>query len=385
MKNLSSLLARLGALSLAATVIFSTSNAATQRKDQKAAAAVIEALVHHTAGDARALTTDAAVTVNPLVSNDSFDLDLFIGSQQEPHNLAVNGNVAVMGDGVTTGMLNASGDITSGQPQLGYAGLKHLIGIQQLDPRTQQFKVVFKDKTKQSLGAFVELDFVTTVTTSAPAGLKDLGKSVAEVIVEKFYCHPQMDVQLLNEKMTGDNMESYIYNGINAFDHCYDECEVAAIFGEPNWAPEVTSTTCSVSTESSVFDMLLTPTGRIEAITRDVCIGFVPRGFVTTDPSSADGFYDSNWAATHTDGYPIYGLGTLSYQVASSAVAGVSVVTSTSDELAPLDVFELFTDEELQELLFALNSYFGNDSVKMREYLMTHRHALSRAFKALRS
>ena len=50
MKNISSLLARLSVLSLAAAVAFSTVQAAPNKKDPKAAAAMIEALVKQTAG-----------------------------------------------------------------------------------------------------------------------------------------------------------------------------------------------------------------------------------------------------------------------------------------------------------------------------------------------
>lgn len=337
MKNLNSLLVRLGALSLAATMIFSAADAATTaRKDPKAAAAVISALVAQTAGDAsRALTQGT--------SSDTFNKNVVIGTASANNTLTVYGDTRIDGD-VVAGHIAA--DNTT-------AGRKHLIGIQTMDPRTQQFKILFKDKTKASHGAFVNLDFVTTVT-SYRLGVADVGVATNFVQVPHLYVHPQMTSQRIMGR---------------------------AIAASTSMKSTTTSFVLNGPALTEARDFKLTPTIRVEAITQDICVGFVPNAQYTYPVAT---FYDPTlWAAVTT--HPTWSTGILSYQVASDGVKSVEVVSSVTDDLTTLDVFELFTDTELAELLAALKEYFGEDTVKMREYLMAHRHQLSRAFKALRA
>ncbi len=340
MKNLSSLLARLGALSLAATMVFSVAEAASAaRKDPKAAAAVISALVAQGASaEARTLTQGSGT------AGDSFNKDVTIGTAAANHDLTVYGEARVDGD-VIAGHIAADNTTT---------GRKHLIGVATMDPRTQQFKIVFKDKTKASHGAFVNLDFSTTVT-SYRLGLVDYGVSTNFVQVPNLYVHPQMTSQRIMGRA------------------------IAAA-----QSMKATTTTVALNAPSATVpanDFRLTPTIRVEAITQDICVGFVPNALVSYPVAT---WYDATlWAAVTTK--PIWSTGLLAYQIASDSVKSASVVSSVVDDLTTLDVFELFTDTELADLLAALKEYFGEDTVKMREYLMAHRHQLSRAFKALRA
>lgn len=354
---MSSLLMRLGALSLAATVVFSTVNAAPQvRKDPKAAAAVIEALVAKAVTDHNAKSDDqisAAKVLTQGIKQDSFDRNVQIGTAATNANLTVYGDFRANGD-VIAGAIN--GDNTT-------AGYKHLIGITTLNPNTQQFKVIFKNKGFSSHGAFVNLDYVTTAT-GYRLGLADNGLVTSIVKTGNIFCHPQMSAQQVMGQIGKQNFQSA------------KDMKVTATSATINAAPLTTT-----------VDFRLTPTVRIESLTKDACFGFVPySGTYPITNSSGYGFYEAGWTNTTLNTiHPIWYTGTLSYKVASDNVTSVEVVNAVSDELVPLDVFELFTDAELAQLLSALEGYFGNNSVEMRKYLIENRFQLSRAFKALRA
>jgi hypothetical protein len=337
MKNLNSLLARLGSLSLAAALVFSVADAAPIRKDSKAAAAVIEALVQQVAQEAPATRT----------TTQTYTTNVVVGSASASKDLTVYGDERLGGD-LVLGSISSSSTV---------AGDKHIIGIQAMDPRTQQFELRFKDKTKAGSGAVVGLDFITTAT-SYRLGVADSGMIGVAVNVGGVYCHPQMTAQ--------------------------------AIMGHPGMTSKMsmkstaTSRTWNQPARTPANDFNLTPTVRVEAITRDVSFGFVPYSS-TYAVTGNGGFYDSTWtSATYNATRPVWATGKLAYRVSSDNVAGVAVVSTVVDDLEPLDVFDLFTDAELETLLSALNDYFGNDSTKVREYLAANRHKLSRAFKAMR-
>jgi len=140
---------------------------------------------------------------------------------------------------------------------------------------------------------------------------------------------------------------------------------------------------------TSANDFNMTLTVRVEAITRDVSFGFVPwqtGNYPTTGGTNSTGFYEANWNnATYNTAHPIWNAGVVSYTVKSDNLAGFGVNTAVSDSLQALDVFDLFSDADLETLLASLNEYFGNDSTKVKAYLAANRHRLARAFKALNS
>lgn len=367
MKNLNSLLARLSTISLAAAMFFSAAQAATTaRKDPRAAAAVIEALVHQAASQdaqkqevAKALTSDSG----PSSLYDIHNKNLVVGSLTAPRKAVVFGEIRSAGD-LVAGRIDATSRDADGYKN--GTGMKHLIGVAELDPRTQQFAIAFKDKTKACHGAMVSLDFVTTVTSDHLSGVAaDNGVVTTGVIVRDVYVHPQMTAQ----QIMGNRVSGQLRASRQDMRH--------------------TTTSWCVNTVNALteaIDFRLTPTVRVEDLTKDVCFGFVPysRSYPVTN-SGSTGFYEAGWNRTnYSSGYPVWDTGMLSYQVAGKEISAVGVVTETVSDLQPIDVFDLFTDEELAALLESLKEYFAEDSTKIREYLMTHRHQLSRAFKALR-
>jgi len=361
MKNLNSLLARLGALSLAAAMFFSAAQAATAGRKDPRATAVIEAIVQQSVAK-----SDAADAVR-LSETDTVayfsDKDVVIGSQAAKHHLCVYDYARVEGDVISGRIGRTKGD----------AGLKHLIGIANLDPRTQQFQVSFKDKKKTSHGAFVDLDFVTTVT-SKNLGINDIGVATNRVTARGIYCHPQMTAAQI--------MGSPTANG-NAGDNNFAAVQNMKS-GGLSYSALVNGPTGLAAAGGSLKDLRLTPTVRVEAITSDVCFGFVPwngAAYPVTN-SSSTGFYDSKW--TTSTKIPVWSTGVLAYQVKSDNICNVGVITSVVDSLQAADVFCLFTDDELATLLETLQDYFGSDTESLCKYLVANRHQLSRAFEALR-
>ena len=417
MKNLNSLLVRLGALSLAAAMTFSVAEAATGRKDPKAAAAVIEALVHKVAANDEA-TKAKVVTAGATVT--TIDTPLVVGKRDgKERDLLVYGDLRAGGD-IAAGEVGTL-QLKDGKPvqdDLGNyiyktPGRKHIIGTASLDPHTQQFRIVFKDKTATSHGAFVNLDFVTTATghfgdyattqgNSFPSGKKAL----VGIQLRNFFVHPQLKA---NQMMTGP---------VAGF---LDATPAATADGSAVCVSGVTPGVDSQLVSSFIMngyndgtnpvalgdlaDLSLAAMIRLEeSTTNNVNFGFVPAAYsyniadadgvtASTAAHAADtvaaignGFYDAGWmnGSTRTD-YIKYDVGTISYQVASDNAVSAAVVTAVvNGELLPADVFELFSEEELGTLLEILKDYFGEDVVKMREYLIAHRHQLSRAFKAVR-
>ena len=117
-------------------------------------------------------------------------------------------------------------------------------------------------------------------------------------------------------------------------------------------------------------DIRMTPTVRVESITRDVAFGMVP--YLVEGLT----YYNNPHAVA-------YASGILSFRVVSKNVSRVEIVNTISDELAPLDVFDIFNDDELESLLAALNEYFGNDSTKVRNFLTKHKDRFGKAFRLL--
>ncbi len=338
MKNLNSLLARLGSLSLAAALVFSVANASTARKDSKVSAAVIEALVQQAIGE----EVDAAAT-----RTQSFADDVTIGSAATGRNLTVYGAARV------------NGDLTIGK--IGTPGQKYIIGQQALNPVTQQLELRFKDKTAAARGAWVDLDFVTTATSYKLVGAVDQGVATVAVRSNDIYCHPQMTpAQIMG--VTG--------------------------VSKGNLKATTTSRVFNGPARTPANDFNMTLTVRHEAITNNVSFGFVPysASYPATGGSNNTGFYEANWNnATYNTAHPVWNPGVVSYKVVSDNLAGFGVNTAVSDSLQALDVFDLFSDADLETLLQSLNSYFGNDSTKVKAYLAENRHRLARAFKALNS
>lgn len=342
MKNLNSLLARLGTLSLAAALVFSVANAATARKD-KVAAAVIEALVQQAA--------IGSEDASRATRSQAFSENVVIGTAAAGNTLTVHGNTRVSGD-INAGRIGTSSADTGNQ---------YIIGSQALEPRTQQLKIRFKDKTKAAKGAWVDLDFITTAT-SYRLGIADLGIATVAVRSHGIYAHPQMSVGAIQG-----------VNGVSA--KSLKGSTTVRLYNAP-------------SRINPANDFALTPTVRLEAITRDVAFGFVPYATEQYPPTEGDGsgFYESGWTSSSLNPTrPVWDTGTVSYKIVSSNLAGYGVITSVSDSLQTVDVFDLFSDADLQTLLTALNSYFGNDSTKVREYLEMHGARLSRAFNELKA
>lgn len=340
MRNVNALITRLGAISLAASMLFSVSFAAAPRQAGKAQAAILQALVHHAAAEAtESKAVDATTRTNTITDN------TVIGSNATNKNLTVYGT-GRFGNDVTVGSISDS----SSTP-----GTKYVIGAQALDPKTQQLELSFKNKTKSGGGAWVTFDFVTTATRK---GLTDNGV-VSVGLRNAIYCHPQM---------TAPNIMRSAAGGAGTGQHMRytTTCVVA---NAPALTPSV--------------DFRLTPTIRVEAITDDVAIGIVPTGVTTTNGTS--GYYDSGYVSNNASSYYTFNPGVIYYQVRSDNLGSVGVVSTVTDDLEPLDVFTLFTDSELETLLEALNEYFGNDATKIREYLQKHGKSLGRAVKALRS
>jgi hypothetical protein len=338
MKNINSLLARLGSLSLAATLVFSVANAASARKDSKVAAAVIEALVQQAVGQEN--------QADRVVKAQSFSDDVTIGSATRDSNLTVYGAARI------------NGDITAGK--IGNPGQKYIIGQQTLNPVTQQLELRFKDKKAGALGAWVDLDFVTTAT-SYRLGVSDIGHANVAVRSHGIYCHPQMTPGQIMGITGGSKM---------------------------NFKGTTTSRVFNGPARTSFNDFNLTLTVRHEAITNNILFGFVPYSaeYPVTGGNNGKGFYEANWnSPVYNTTHPIWNPGLVSYKVVSGNLAGLSVTTSVADTLQTLDVFDLFSDADLEMLLESLNAYFGNDSTKVKAYLAENRHRLARAFKALNS
>lgn len=362
MKNFNSLLARLGYLSLAVLSVFSV----LQATEPSESAVMAKILVKRVLG-AKQQPEVTAPTLTPAAVQAEMKDRLICSKQSGVSSVligspSVNQNLTVYGDELVHGALHVVGDITSGPlpSDKQCAGLRYIEGVQSLDPRAQQFKVLFKDKTQASQGAFVTLDFSTTAT-SHRLGIPDHGPAVVSVQLGDIFCHPQMDGGLIMGRtiQAEENMKN-------------DEFTLSGIIFP-----------------SEEVDFRLTPTVRVDGITRDVFFGFVPYDdcsfpVIGHGCEAGKGFYEANWTASGS--YPVWHAGVLGYKVISSSVGAVGVVNSVADmDIAPLDVFELFSSDELAELLQALNIYFGSDSTKVREYLLANRHKMSRAFQEMRA
>jgi len=428
MKNLNSLLMRLSALSLAAIAMFAVATAATARKDDKAAsAAVMGALVEQkVAADrgSKALHQTPQVTPPVMAPADVFDRSVRIGSATNPQHLCVYDYVRAAGD-VTSGAI-------SQDPM--QAGLKHIIGITKLDPRTQQFQIIFKDKSKCSHGAFVDLDFVTTVTLvkkkecapCVPAGCqpclpcKPKGKNECQsatnvVRVHNIYCHPCMTpgqisrsiFDMIDAMPDSSSSAAPFLDEDNVFNNDYVDSDGY------NWSWMKKRSSSALFNAKDIYtskgiDLRLTPFVRVENLTKNVNFGFIPYDDgnypIFTDPSlsasisdqsgSGFGFYEDCWGQlgteynAYTDGpmnsseYPEWSEGTLAYTIKSDCVAKVGVVNEVADSLDLPDLFELFSEDQLAQLCGMLEDHFTNQE-DMCRYIATNRFALSRAFKAL--
>lgn len=393
-------LVRLGVASVALAVAGAAVSAlpVRKKKEKPAAMPVVEALVH------QVLTKPVIPVVKPTTPPPTsasgavakiFATPVVVGAggtgmpnaDGKARDLTVLGDVRVAGD-LEAGAL---GDLQTkdGKPVLDNEGnfiyktpgRKHIIGITSLDPHSQQFRIVFKDKTALSHGAFVDLDFVTTATghlgnaafteadnLSAPAGKK----ATVGVRLHNVFCHPQMSAAQILAGLAGaaTDQAKFIMNGY--------------LDG------------ANPTDQDSLSDLRLKAHVRVEeGSTNNVNFGFVPASkaypvnvavaVVGDDDTYAQavdtGFYDEKWL-TRKD-RPVYEVGTLSYQIASDNVVSAETVSQVANgELLPADVFQLFTDEELVSLLAILKDYFGEDVAKMRDYLVANRHQLSRAFHA---
>jgi len=375
MKHIHNLLMRLSALSLAAIAMFAVATAAKENK---------------------ALVQTAQTSPISVTPADAFDRSVRIGSATNPQHLCVYDYV------------RAAGDLTSGaisQDPM-QAGLKHIIGITKLNPRTQQFQIIFKDKSKCSHGAFVDLDFVTTVTLAKkkecapclPAGCqpcvpcKPKGKNECQsatniVRAHDIYCHPTMTAG----QIVATN--GFLGEELSLFDASLQPLDMLApstnpTYGYMNFFPQIASFLHNAAGVYNVkgIDMRLVPYVRVENLTKNVSFGFVPNDFANyplfaTDGSGA-GFYEDCWGSDQAGEYPEWSEGTLAYQVKSDCVAKVGVVNEVADSLDLPDLFELFSEEQLAQLCGMLEDHFTTQE-DMCRYIATNRFALSRAFKAL--
>lgn len=331
MKNLNSLLARLSTISLAAAMFFSAAQAATTaRKDPRAAAAVIEALVHQATSkdvDAQAAKT---LTQNTGVSSlyDIHDKNLVVGSLASPRKAVIFGDVRASGD-LVAGQIEATSQDATGYKN--GSGLKHIVGVTTLDPRTQQFAIGFRNKTKTAHGAYVSLDFVTTATSDHITGItKDNGVVTSGVKMDNVFVHPTMTAQ----QIMGNRVSGQLLASRQDMRHTTTSWTINNFNGL-----------------TEVIDFRLTPTVRVESITKDVCFGFVPysRSYPVTD-SNGYGFYEGGWLRkNYSNGQPEFATGTLCYQVAGKDIGAYGIVTEVGDQFQTLDVFDLFTDEELAD------------------------------------
>jgi len=418
MKNISSLLARLSVLSLAAAVAFSTVQAAPNKKDPKAAAAMIEALVKQTAGSQDraviAVTAPAPVPTptpppGPTTSNLAgtagtealiITTPLVVGKADGSHNnVVVYGQVMADGDLIggelgevqTKGTGAATHPVRDGNGNLLFKsyGKKHLIGIAALDPRTQQFRVVFKDKSATALGAFIDLDFVTTATgiriDTANASGK---KAVVGVNWHGIYAHPQLTAaQMAGSTVAGSAPAGGEFTASGGHDYSADAgaTNVGVQADDAAVTPFILNGYAS-SASGDLEWLGLTGIVRKDSVTSNVNFGFVPPyGEYKAATGDKDGFYDSGWGSAKDFYGPQYDTGVLSYQVAGSNLVSCGVVDAVSDEnIIPADIYDIFTEEDLALIFESLSEYFGNNSAKMRDYLVTHRNQLSRILRSAR-
>jgi len=406
MKHVRMLLMRLSALSLAAVAMFAIATAAKEEK--MVSSAVMNALVEQkVVADraSKALAQTPQTTPFSTAPADSFDRSVKIGAANNPQHLCVYDYV------------RAAGDVTSGAiaNDSSQAGLKHIIGITKLDPRTQQFQIIFKDKTKCSHGAFVDLDFVTTVTltkvAACPASTpnpclpcspkpKNECQSATNIVrAHDIYCQPTMTPG----QIVGTN-------GLNeealSIDTDHQPSDVAAPgYGYMLADTRATSILLNAAGIQTVkgMDMRLVPYVRVEGLTKNVCFGFVPNDYtnypLAATDASGSGFYEECWGVKGTPSrtigsgenaiafpatkeHPEWSEGTLAYQVKSDCVAKVGVVNEVADSLDLPDLFELFTEDQLTQLCGMLEDHFSSQE-DMCRYIAKNRFALSRAFSAL--
>lgn len=375
MKNLNSLLARLSALSLAAAITFSAAEAATARKDPKAAKAVIEALVAKTLAndESKAIFTPGGAQSLPASSKFTvIDTPLVIGRNNGSStnaNLLVFGGVRAHGD-VVAGALgspktNADGTLardTNGNVIFTTSGLKNVTGIATLNPHTEELRIAFRGKRALSHGAYVSFDFVTTATTRGDDTAEH--DAVVGLSVNRLYCHPGLTAGQMGKGPDADG----IFDGVPA-DANVHEGGTRFVINKPS--------DTDVTLGYQVFK---------NETSKDVSIRLIPHDADYMDATPGDltkaDFFGENWLRRGQR--PIYAPGTLSYNIVSGDMLYARVESVNDQDLLPQDIFELFDDTELQTLLSLLNEYFSGNTTKMREYLVAHRHQLSRAFKAVR-
>lgn len=381
MKNLNSLLARLSALSLAAAMTFSAAEAATARKDPKAAKAVIEALVAKTLAndESKAITTPGGAVTAPAANKfTTIDTPLIIGNNKgtsQNANLLVFGGVRSHGDLVVgslgTPKLNADNTLakdSNGNVVFTTPGLKNVVGIAQLDPHKQELRIAFKTKKGASHGAFVSLDFVTTATTTAGDPVQD-NDAVVGLSLDRLFCHPGLDAtQIATQDFDtpGGTDALKTLSAAKAGDSAF-------VINKPD--------DTEVGLDFQIFK---------NVTSKDVSIRFIPANADFRENGkdkhgnevAHSDFFGDNWLQVGKR--VVYAPGTLSYQVASGDLIHVAVAGVNDQGILPADIFDLFSDDELTTLLGLLNDYFAGNTTKMREYLLAHRHQLSRAFKSVR-
>lgn len=369
MKNLSSLLVRLGALSLAAAMVFSVAQAAV-RKDTKTVDAVLE-----------------------MISKQQVD------NSVEP---------------------------TRAQPAA-LASFRN-VSASSLNPMTQQFKIGFSDKSTASRGAFVSLDFAITAT-SYRLGLADNGLATVAVHIPMLYVHPQMTAERIMGQIVNASSNIFTVTCMQV-------------------NPYIAGSRSNAQASNYTTDFRLTPTVRVNAITRDVYIGFVPMSLrfqnttLTCTPfygqpvpggTNVGGIYNGYTAFTpgtvngaanlaqirqyaSTCPCPIYGgtgtpgtsvasgsgasatvagnvtlaggSGFISWDVASDDAIVTAVVNATKDQYdITASVAAALQTLSASSNLTALSELFGTDnsgsdnSTRLRDFVLAHGADLARAFR----
>jgi hypothetical protein len=209
------------------------------------------------------------------------------------------------------------------------------------DPRVNKLEINFKDRTSAKAGAVITYEFTCTATKK---GLADNGKAMVFLT------------------SSGDPL-SPISNSVDMFNN-----SGAATF--------------SLNDSGSNFE--LRPD--FSALTKAVTFGIVPFSYASSEITNTaqDGFYDANYTTGfHASDYFTYDSGTLHYRVIGDNVKSVSVANSPFGKIEIEDIFDLFSDNQLIDLVAALEEYFGNDSTKVKDFLTKSKDKIVKHFPAI--
>jgi len=334
MKNISTLVTRLAALSLAVSLVFSAVDAAAPRKGGPAA------LVGAAFGaESKALTSNGAVNIS-TAGADFTDQNFRVGS----NCAGGNRNLTVWG----TGRFNSDVVIGSISTSKTDSGNKYIIGCVDMNPHTQALSVVFNSPSSSypdrtpAIGSF---EFVTTGTFyhGSTATAPDIGVAGVAVTAGGVALSPFMSAQSI--------MGSARYHMVN-----------------PNPAldfrPTATSTAYNApKAANGAYDLRLTFTAMPSVVSKEVRIGVIPYN-TSTYPKfsgsaisvSGTGFWDGNWVAGNTAPRPVWGCsfadafagndvtksqGLMSYRIVGNNVSAVGLASTDITAVAATTIDSL--------------------------------------------